>query len=31
MGLVATVLYAHVARKDAVQVESPVDRLFRDE
>ncbi len=26
-----TVLYTHVARKDAVQVESPVDRLFRDE
>ncbi len=26
-----TVLYTHVARKDAVQVESPVDRLFREE
>ncbi len=26
-----TVLYTHVARKDAVEVESPVDRLFRDE
>ena len=26
-----TVLYTHVARKDAVEVESPVDKLFRDE
>ncbi len=26
-----TVLYTHVARRDAVEVESPVDKLFRDE
>ena len=26
-----TVLYTHVTRRDAVEVESPVDKLFRDE
>ncbi len=26
-----TVLYTHVVRRDAVEVESPVDKLFRNE